>query len=106
MAPQEETERRVDYGYMRAQFEHITAILCKLEPLPELVTGMKQTIAEMVRKVEGHDITLYGEKAETGIVGRLERVEVKINQIFAGIGLVGSALILWFIAQVTGLIHP
>ena len=95
-----------DHGYMRAQFEQIQANLCELKPVPGMLSHLVSTVQDVVAQVRTHAVTLYGEKAETGLVGRVERVEVKVNQIFAGVGLIGSAIILWFVAQLTGLITP
>lgn len=85
-------------GYVRAKFEEITAALCELKNLPALVIGMKTTIDEMVTQVKAHAITLYGKESETGLVGRVERIEWRVNIMIAiGIGvltLIGVPLLL------------
>ena len=97
--------RDFDSGYMRSQFEQIQATLCDLKPMPLMISEMRSTLKEMVDKVSGHDVTLYGEKTETGLVGRVNTVESRINQLFAGLGVVGSAFVLWVVARLLNLIR-
>lgn len=100
-------------GYMRAQFEQIVKSLCDLQPVPEMVRKVQVTVENMDAKVEAHDITLYGEKKEPGLVSamivldvRIKDVQKRIDQIMAVGGLVGSAMLLWIIGQLLGLIKP
>jgi hypothetical protein len=102
----DETERRMDSGYLRAQFEQIQATLCELKTLPAMMARLQSTVEDVVTQVKVHDVTLYGEKQETGLVGRVERLEVKLNQIWAMLGIVGGAILLWLVNNWLGLIKP
>lgn len=98
--------RDTDSGYMRAQFEQIVNVLCELKPLPAMVATLQKSVETLVEQVKGHDVTLYGEKLESGLVGRVERVEAKINQIWGIAGMAGAAVLLWIVGRIFGLIAP
>ena len=93
-------------GYMQAEFEQIKALLCDLKPIPALMTVLTDKVSTVVEQVRKHDATLYGEKQDTGLVGRVDRVESKLNQVLWVGGIAGTAFILWIVDQVLRMIHP
>lgn len=104
-------------GRTAAMLENIAkavdALTTKLDPVPGALLTIQSTLTNLTTTVTGHDVTLYGEKNENGLVGEVSSLKKEFREFkgalawVAGIFAVLVAGLLWaiFTGQITLVTH-
>lgn len=104
-------------GRTAAMLENITkmvdALATELKPVPGALLTIQTTLTTLTTTVSGHDVTLYGEKNENGLVGEVSNLKKRfegLERVLTWGGVVIGGLIaglLWaiFTGQVTLVMH-
>jgi mannose/fructose/N-acetylgalactosamine-specific phosphotransferase system component IID len=63
------------------------------EKLDNLAATVTTAITALTQQVKEHGTTLYGKENATGMVGRMQAVETRLNQITAAVVIIGVAVL-------------
>lgn len=55
--------------------ENVKALTIKLDPVPGALLTIQNTLTNLINTVGGHDVTLYGEKNDNGLVGEVSSLK-------------------------------
>lgn len=104
-------------GRTAAMLENIAkavdALTTKLDPVPGALLSIQNSLNTVITTVGQHDVTLYGEKNENGLVGEVSSLKKEFRDLkgalawVAGIFAVLVAGLLWaiFTGQITLVTH-
>lgn len=104
-------------GHTAAMLQNIAkavdALTTKLDPVPGALLTIQNTLTTVSSAVHDHDVTLYGEKNENGLVGEVSSLKKEFRELKGALAWAAGVLgllvagLLWaiFTGQITLVTH-